>query len=118
MSALTGRPVMQKAPPVRYRSLLDLAHDMPCFATFAHDCNQNRGCHPAHANWLKFQKGVGLKATDWAFASMCGNAHREIDGKINPTMSREAREAEWMNAFIATHNYLWSKRLIQIVARR
>jgi hypothetical protein len=105
---------VQKTRPVRARSLLDLAHECPCFAAFPHQCNQQLGCHPAHANWLRWNKGVHLKTSDWAFASMCGNAHREIDGKINPTMSKEQREHEWLHAFISTHDWLWREKKVRV----
>lgn len=112
--ALTGRPIIQKQRPFRAKSLTAMAHDAPCFATFAHDCSQAQGCDPAHANWQRYGKGVHLKAPDWAVAFVCRNAHRELDGKVNATMSREAREAEWMNAFIGTHNWLWREKRIRL----
>jgi hypothetical protein len=111
---LTGRPIVQKQNHVRARRLLDLAHEMPCMAAFPHACNESLGCHPAHSNWQAWGKGVHLKATDWAFAAVCGAAHRELDGKLNPTMSREARQAEWLNAFIATHDWLWREKRIRV----
>ena len=106
--------VRQRDSVYRNRKLLDLSHWMPCQATFAHTCNQGDGCHPAHANWLVWGKGVGHKSPDWAFAAVCGNAHRELDGKINPTMDREQRQAEWLRAFIATQDMLWKKGLLKV----
>jgi hypothetical protein len=105
---------MQKHNAHRSKRLTSLAHDMPCMATFPHECNQAQGCHPAHANWQRWGKGIHMKAPDWAFAAMCGNAHREIDGKVNATMSREAREAEWMHAFVSTHDWLWTNKRIRV----
>jgi hypothetical protein len=112
---LTGRPVIQKQPRVKARRLLDLAHTMPCFATFEHECNERLGCHPAHANWLRWNKGVGHKVSDWAFASVCGNAHAIIDGKLghNP-LPKDAREYWWLNAFISTQDYIWKNRLVRV----
>lgn len=104
----------QRVPGYHNRKLLDLAHSMRCQATFSHVCNDADGCHPAHANWLTWGKGVGRKAPDWAFAAVCGNAHRELDGKINPTMDKEQRQAEWLRAFIATQDVLWDKGLVKV----
>lgn len=107
-------PLRQREPRYENRKLLDLAHGMPCFATFPHACNEAQGCHPAHANWSQFGKGVGTKAHDWAFASMCGNAHRMIDGEINATMDRDTRFSEWLNAFISTQDWLWREKKVRV----
>ena len=110
--AITGRPIVQKADSYRSKRLTDLARDIPCQFTFAHEC---KGATMAcHANWLRWSKGVGLKAPDWAWASGCLTAHNAIDDKLDRTLSMGAREAEWMNAFIATHNYLWKHALVRI----
>ncbi len=113
MPSLTGRAVMQKAPRVENRSLLSLAHSLPCFAAFPHDCNAHLGCHPAHANWLRWNKGVGKKVSDWAYAAMCGNAHDMIDGR-RKGLDTAAREYYWLNAFITTHDYLWKMKLLKV----
>lgn len=105
---------MQKRPRIEVKALRDLAHTAPCFATFVHPCNAHDGCHPAHNNWQQWGKGVGKKTSDWAVAFMCGNAHREIDGKINSTMSRDQRQYEWLNAFISTQDYLWQNKLLKV----
>jgi hypothetical protein len=96
---------MQKQPRVKARRLLDLAHTMPCFATFPHECNERYGCHPAHANWQRWGKGVGVKVSDWAFAAVCGNAHRELDGTVRDPMPKEHREHYWFTAFVSTQDY-------------
>lgn len=109
---LTGRAVVQKSNPYRSRKLTDLARDVPCMFVFAHKCSgDTMACH---ANWLVWHKGVGMKAPDWAWASGCLTAHNAIDDKLNHTLSMDAREAEWMNAFISTHNYLWANNLVRI----
>ena len=111
---ITGRPVMQKAPRYENRRLLNLAHQAPCFATFPHDCKQYQGCVPAHANWLIFNKGIGLKASDWAWASMCPRAHDIIDRRIPSDMTEEMLQQEWMRAFISTQDYLWTQKKVRV----
>ena len=80
---------------------------MPCFARFPHECTQWRGCEPAHADWQIFGRGTGYKTPDWAFASMCHEAHQAISAKLNPEFSREQRQTEWLIAFVATQNHLY-----------
>lgn len=109
MTSLTGRAVMQKQNNVRSKSLTALAQHVPCMFTFAHKCLGDT--MPCHANWLRWNKGVGLKAPDWAWASGCLTAHNAIDDKLDKTLSMDAREAEWMNAYIGTWNYIWANRL-------
>lgn len=109
---LTGRAVMQKQPAFRSKRLTDLARIVPCMFVFAHECKgDTMACH---ANWLQWNKGVGMKAPDWAWASGCLTAHNAIDDKLNKTLSMEAREAEWMMAFVSTQNYLWENRLVKV----
>ena len=98
----------------RNRKLLDIAHSAPCFAAFPHVCNQYIGCHPAHADWQEWGRGIGHKAPDWAVAFLCGNAHREIDPKLAPSMDREQRQAEWLHAFISTQDYLWKEEKVRV----
>jgi hypothetical protein len=111
-SGLTGRTVMQKQPAFRSRKLTDLARLVPCRFTFPHECRgDTMACH---ANWQAWGKGVHYKAPDWAFAAGCLTAHNAIDNKLDKTLSMEARESEWMNAYVGTMNYLWSEGLIKI----
>lgn len=108
----TGRPIIQKQPRYENRSLLSLARLVPCMFTFAHKCSSDT--MPCHANWLRWNKGVGMKSPDWAWASGCLNAHDAIDNKLNKTLSIEAREAEWMVAYISTWNYLFEHKLVRV----
>lgn len=106
---------MQKKPRVENRRLLDLAHEMPCFATMPHRCTAHLGCHPAHANWQRWGKGVGKKVSDWAFASVCGEAHKILDGKLgHDTLPQDEREYFWLEAFISTQDHIWAERLVRV----
>lgn len=105
---------MQKTPRYENRRLLDLAHNMPCFACFPHKCEQHLGCHPAHANWQAFGKGVGHKAHDWAFASVCRIAHDVLDRRVPFGMDEDMLFHEWLRAFISTQDHLWKERKVRI----
>lgn len=106
------RPIIYKRPRYVNAKLLSLARTMPCMFTFAHDCRGD--VMACHANWQQWGKGVGLKCPDWAWAAGCMAAHREIDGKIGATMTREERESHWLNAFIATQDFLWSEGRVRV----
>ena len=98
----------------RNRKLLNLAHSMPCMASFPHQCTQHQGCEPAHANGLIWGKGVGFKAPDHYFASMCHNAHDAIDNKLNKTLSADERPQEWLRAYISTQDWLWENGKLNV----
>lgn len=98
----------------RSRSLLNLAHDMPCCADFEHVCVDHNGCEPAHADWQEFGRGIGHKAGDHFFAAMCHNAHRMISAQINPPFTREERKSHWLKAYIRTQDWLWTNRKLKV----
>jgi hypothetical protein len=106
------RPVLQKRPRYIDKSLTGLAKLVPCQFTFQHECS--RDTMACHSNWLNWNKGVGLKCSDWAWAAGCLVAHREIDGKINPKLTKDERQYYWMEAFISTQDYLWRNRLLRV----
>jgi hypothetical protein len=113
---LTGRPILQKQPRVELPDVRRMLHSFPCFATFPHNCNQNLGCHPAHYDWLDGGKGVGKKTSDFLVASMCGNAHRMIDGKVGrDTLPKDLRKYYWISAYIGTWDYAWTLKKVRIV---
>lgn len=93
----------------RSRSLLDLSHDMPCQATFPHECNDSQGCEPAHSDQQMWGRGFSHKSHDFAFASMCHTAHMMLD-----TFDRETKQAEWLRAYIKTWLYIWENGLVTI----
>ena len=91
----------------RNRKLLNLAHNMPCMATFEHECFGYLGCDPAHSDSKIFGRGFGHKSNDWAFAAMCNNSHKMLD-----TFDRELKFYEFLRAYSATQKYLWENGLI------
>lgn len=93
----------------RNRKLLDLAHDAPCFADFPHQCYEHLGCDPAHSDSSIFGRGHGHKSHDFAFASLCNNAHKALD-----TMPREEKFMSWLRAYVKTQNWLWENGLIKV----
>ena len=100
----------------RSRKLLDQAHTMPCLAQFQHECTAWQGCEPAHADSQLFGRGHGHKAPDWAFASMCHTAHRMISAKVGGGMDRDTKFHEWLRAYVATQEWLWTNQKIRVAA--
>lgn len=98
----------------RNRKHLDLAHAAPCFAKFPHDCNAHLGCVPAHSDMLVFGRGHGHKSPDWAFASVCPNAHAYIDPELAPRFDREQRQTEWIIAYVLTQDWLWKNGKVKV----
>ena len=88
----------------RSRKLLDLAHDMPCMASFPHQC-QGKSV-PCHANDLLFGRGFAYKAPDWAWCAACPDAHDYIDGRKGG-WDKEVKRGEWLRAYVRTQNFLW-----------
>lgn len=97
----------------RNRALLNIAHQMPCTATFKHICKAYEGVEPAHADSLMFGRGVGHKTPDWAWISVCHAAHLMLD-----TFEREQKFNEWLRAFVSTQNYLWENGLICVTPKK
>lgn len=93
----------------RNRKLLDLAHGMPCMATFEHKCTGYQGCDPAHSDWSMFGRGGYHKSQDFAFAAMCNPSHKMLD-----TLDRELKRMEWLRAYVRTQEYLWENKLIKV----
>ncbi len=94
----------------RNRKLLDIAHTLPCMATFEHECFGYLGCDPAHSDSSIFGRGFSHKSNDWAFAFMCNSAHKMLD-----TFDKELKFYEWLRAYVATQNYMWENKLIGLV---
>lgn len=97
----------------RSRKLLDLAHGMPCMAKFPHTCSEYAGVEPAHSDSQLFGRGHGHKSHDFAYAAMCHTAHVALD-----TFDRDAKQAEWLRAYIGTCEHLWSENLIIVNPKR
>jgi hypothetical protein len=81
----------------RNRKLLDLAHEIPCQATFPHVCNGPSV--PAHSNQQAHGRGHAHKSDDCFFAAVCPAAHDAIDGRPGG-MDRETKQAEWNRAYV------------------
>jgi len=95
----------------RNRKLLDLAHhDIPCMATFSHQCGGHLGCDPAHSDSQFFGRGFSHKAHDFAFASMCNRSHKMLD-EIN---DRELKFKTWLKAYVRTQEFMWENKLIVV----
>lgn len=58
--------------------------------------------------------GVGHKAADCWFASMCHNAHRMISAQVNPPFDRETRKDYWLKAHIKTMEWMWENEKVRV----
>lgn len=94
----------------RNRKLLDMAHSMPCMATFPHECFGYLGCDPAHSDSHLFGRGMGHKSHDFAFAAMCNSAHMELDRFFD----KEIKDYEWLRAYVKTQEYLWENGMLKV----
>jgi hypothetical protein len=104
----------QRQPRYENRALTALAKHVPCMFTFPHICSGDTVA--CHSNWLEWGKGVGKKCSDWAWASGCLEAHKTIDGRIQPTFSEDERRYYWLQAYISTQDYIWRERLVRVTA--
>ena len=95
----------------RSRRLLNYAKEAPhCM-----NCgDQNHGqIVAAHANWLDYDKGKGIKAHDWAIAYLCHRCHEIVDK--SPHASKDEKRRAWEYGHIKTMKWLFaSGRLIVI----
>lgn len=95
----------------RNRRLLDLAHEIPCQADFAHRCQGQ--VVPCHSNSLQFGRGASYKSPDCFFAACCGEAHDFLDGRRGG-WDKETKHAEWLRAYIKTQTYLWQNGKVRV----
>ena len=93
----------------RSRKLLDLAHTAPCFADYVHQCGEYLGCEPSHSDSSIFGRGHGHKSNDFAFASLCHEAHMMLD-----RMERDEKFYSWLRAYVKTQDYLWTNGLVKV----
>lgn len=98
----------------RNRTLLNLAHSMPCMASFKHVCTGYEGCEPAHSDHHIFGRGGWHKSHDFAFAALCHNAHQELTAKPFDDVNREQKFYDWLRAYVATHEWLWRERKLKV----
>jgi len=91
----------------RNSKLLEDIRQLPC----SH-CGADDGTVvAAHANELRFGKGRGIKAHDWATAALCFTCHAELDQGAK--LSKQERQAMWESAFFETLHNLWVHGIIQ-----
>jgi hypothetical protein len=84
----------------RDKQLLRAAQGNQCQWCFRHDGT----VVAAHANQLRYGKGMGIKAHDWAVAFLCHSCHGELDQ--GSWMSRDQRRLLWDTAHQRTRNIL------------
>lgn len=91
----------------RNKRLLEACRELPCQI-----CGKQDGTVvAAHSNQLRHGKGRGLKAPDYAVASLCFTCHMEIDS--GKAMDKETRRNLWNEAHISTMHMLWEMGVIK-----
>lgn len=104
MSALTGRPILTKSPRLEMPKLRQSAKDAPhCMNPGCLRSNHDKRCVLAHANWLDYGKGVGLKTSDIFGAILCNECHDYVDR--GPHQYSADRRHLWERAHRATLVY-------------
>ena len=85
----------------RNKKILDSAKDAPhCFGCGAYNNGQ---VVAAHANWLEYDKGRGIKAHDIFVAHLCMACHYQVDE--GNALSKQEKKDFWDRAFKKT--LLW-----------
>jgi hypothetical protein len=59
-------------------------------------CGLEGSTQACHSNQLRHGKGKGIKAHDWAIASLCYKCHHEIDQ--GNKLTKEQRRDMWQDA--------------------
>ena len=70
-------------------------------------CGADGQTQAAHANWAKFGKGRGIKASDEYTAALCQGCHYMLDQ--HPALSKLERQTMW--------EYAWRKTVKELVER-
>lgn len=97
----------------RNRSLLDLAHEAPCFLQLgAPGCGEYKSV-PAHSDMIRHGRGEKHKSHDCFAVSACPGCHA-LWTRAN--LGREGYHAAWVEAIERYLLYLWVSGLIQVTA--
>ena len=86
----------------RNEKLLKAVCTLPCMI-----CGLEGSTQACHSNQLRHGKGKGIKAHDWAIASLCYNCHHDIDQ--GNKLSKEQRRDMWQDAHEATIAMLFER---------
>ena len=104
--------VRQREPAYRNRSLLDLAHEAPCFLRLgAPGCGSNPSV-PCHSDMVRHGRGVGHKSHDLFAVPGCPACHA-IFTRAN--LGREGYELAWQIAFERYVAWMWNEGKVRLV---
>ena len=70
-------------------------------------CGADGQTQAAHANWARYGKGRGIKASDEYTAALCQGCHYMLDQ--HPALSKLERQTMW--------EYAWRKTVNELVAQ-
>lgn len=92
----------------RDRTLLDLAHNAPCFLQLARTCG-NYPSVPCHSDMLRHGRGVGHKSKAIFAVAGCPDCHSLF---TREKLGRAGYERVWIEAHEKYLAYLWDHGLI------
>lgn len=103
----------QRQPRYQNRALLDACYLIPCTADWPHECLGQS--EPSHSNLHAHGKCAARKSHDVYVASLCRNAHRDVDeGRGKRAIG--STELMWQRAFESTLLELWRRGLVAVTS--
>jgi len=95
----------------RSKKLLSLAKEIPnCTGCGKYNIGD---VVSAHANWLEYDKGTGIKAHDWAVAFLCDDCHNFVD---KAGIAKGHKRSFWELAHIKTMKWLFENKKVVVNA--
>lgn len=90
----------------RNKKLLNLANESPnCMSCGAYNYGQ---VISAHADWLEYGKGKGIKAHDCFIAFLCNDCHNYLHHSGD---DKELKKAFWHRAYLKTMVWLFENKV-------
>jgi hypothetical protein len=100
---------MQHKGNYRNKKILAAAIDVPvCFGCGEHNAGQ---VVAAHANWLEYGKGRGIKAGDNFIAYLCHACHHQVDEGI--ALSKQEKKEFWNRAHIKSMEWIFNNGIVK-----
>lgn len=90
----------------RSKKLLNAARDQSCVM-----CGSHGTTVAAHANYVEYGKGRGIKAPDCLVAFLCSTCHYSLD---QGPMSKAEKWEMWHRAFVRTIVRLFDQGIVQV----
>lgn len=111
-SEAPAKPAKKGKGTHRDRSLLDLAHEAPCFLQLGvKDCGKHPSV-PCHSDMLAHGRGEGLKSHDALAVPGCPACHAVFTRKH---LGKAGYLEKWAQAIALYLVWLWKNKKIQVV---